>query len=41
MNEDTLENLDTGERRDYELNRDHLNEALVRFGEPQLKAKNE
>ena len=31
MNEDARENLDTWERRDHELIRDHLNEAPVRF----------
>ena len=38
MNEDARENLDTWERRDHELIRDHLNEAPVKFGVWELKA---
>ena len=41
MNEDTLRNLDTRERSDHELIRGYLSDALVRFGERELKAENE
>ena len=41
MNGDTRESLDTRERRDHELIRDYLIDALVKFGERELKAKNE
>ena len=33
MNEDTLGDFDTSERRDHELVRENLNDAPVRFGE--------
>ena len=41
MNEDTWGDLDTWERRDHELIRGYLNDALVRFGEREVKAGNE
>ena len=34
-------NLDTSERVDHELIRDHLSDAPVRYGEGELKAENE
>ena len=37
MNEDAWENLDTSERRDHELTTEYLHDALVRFGERELK----
>ena len=41
MNEDTWENLDTSEQRDHEFIREYLNDALVEYGEGELKAENE
>ena len=41
MNKEARGDLDTRERRDHELIREYLNDALLRFRERELKAENE